>query len=856
VTAGTTSPAALPPSGLAGLEPEWSRLVTTPGLDGAGRTWHVLDNRAQGPTLTLLCVHGNPTWSYLWRDLIACAPPTVRVVAPDQLDMGFSERTGTTRRFAQRIEDLCALTDELGLKGPVVTVAHDWGGPISLGWAERHRNQMAGIVLMNTAVRQPGGFEAPWLIRMVRTGGILEKACVATPTFLRGAMALARPRLATSIREAYEAPYRTADRRAGIGTFVEDIPLSDDHPSRRPLDEVAADLDQLGGIRALLLWGPRDPVFSDRYLRDLAARLPKCEIHRFEGAGHLVPEDADVASAVFAWVGRLDRRALPVTPITDREPLWAALDRRSGDADVAIVEMGSGGADATITFAELDADVKSVAAGLAEFGIAKGDRVALLVPPGIDLTACLYACWRIGAVVVVADAGLGARGMSRALAAANPDYLIGVPRALAAARTLGWPGLRISTAPLGPALVRMLDVRATLDELRRRGKRRPAPPEPEPIDEAAIAFTSGATGPAKGVAYRHHQLQAQRDAIVDLYGIQSNDRLVAAFGPFALFGPAMGIPAAVPDMSVTAPGSLTARALAEAVEAIQATLVFASPAALTNAALTAEGLSAAESAAMQGVRLVMSAGAPVQVDILRGAVALMPRAEAHTPYGMTEVLPVADISLTEIEAVGSGNGVCVGHPVRGVEVAISPLDSGAEETGTLTDTSGVVGEVCIRAAHMRDGYDGLWMTQEVASQPAGWHRSGDVGHFDDAGRLWIEGRVGHIVTTAYGMVTPVGIEHSVSALPDVAQAAAVGIGPAGTQQLVVVVVPVAGRRRPELADEDLADRVRARVGATDVAAVLTVPSLPVDKRHNSKIDRPRVVRWAGRVLAGGRMGRI
>ncbi|MDF1596825.1 MAG: alpha/beta fold hydrolase [Acidimicrobiia bacterium] len=856
MTAGSTSPAALPPSGLAGLEPGWSRLVTTAGLDGAGRTWHVLDNGAQDPTLTLLCVHGNPTWSYLWRELIAGAPPTVRVVAPDQLDMGFSERTGTARRFEQRIEDLCALTEELGLKGPVVTVAHDWGGPVSLGWAERHRDQMAGIVLMNTAVHQPGGLTAPRLIRMVRAGGILEKACVATPTFLRGALALARPRLATSIREAYEAPYRTSDRRAGIGAFVEDIPLSDDHPTRRPLDEVAAGLDQLGEVPALLLWGPRDPVFSERYLHDLVARLPKSEIHRFEGAGHLVTEDADVASAISTWVQGLDRAPFPVTPIADREPLWAALDRRSEDAAVAIVEMGSGGAEASLTFAELNSDVRSVAAGLAEFGVEKGDRVALLVPPGIDLAVSLYACWRIGAVVVVADAGLGARGMSRALAAANPDYLIGVPRALAAARTLGWPGLRISTAPLGPALVRLFDVRATLDELRSRGKRRPAPPMPEPVDEAAIAFTSGATGPAKGVAYRHHQLQAQRDALVDLYGIHSDDRLVAAFGPFALFGPAMGITSVVPDMVVTAPGSLTARALAEAVQAVRATLVFASPAALTNAALTADGVSAAGAAAMQGVRLVMSAGAPVQVDVLRGAVALMPRAQARTPYGMTEVLPVADISLTEIEAVGSGNGVCVGHPVRGVEVAISPFGSGAEETGTLTHAGGVAGEVCIRAAHMRDGYDGLWMTQQLASQPAGWHRSGDVGHFDDAGRLWIEGRVGHIVTTAGGLVTPVGIEHSVTALPDVAQAAAVGIGPAGTQQLVVVVVPVAGRRRPDLADEDLADRVRARVGAIDVAAVLTVPSLPVDKRHNSKIDRPRVARWAAQVLAGGRLGRI
>jgi acyl-coenzyme A synthetase/AMP-(fatty) acid ligase/pimeloyl-ACP methyl ester carboxylesterase len=816
----------------------------------------VLENQVVDPALTLLCVHGNPTWSYLWRDLIAGAPPTVRVIAIDQLDMGYSERTATTRRLAQRIEDLVALTDELDLTGPVVAVAHDWGGPISLGWAERHRDRMAGIVLMNTAVHQPAGSPAPALIRMVGARRILETACVTTPAFIRGTMALARPRLPRAVRDAYEAPYRSADRRAAIATFVEDIPLAADHPSFSSLERVAADLEQLADVPALLLWGPSDPIFSDLYLGDLAARLPRSEIHRFSGSGHLVPEDADVASAVHAWIAQLEHPVAPAPPAPDREPAWAALDRRSADDDVAVVEMGPGGAKASVTFAELDADIRRVAAGLAGFGVAKGDRVAVLAPPGIDLAVSIYACWRMGAVVVVVDAGLGARGMTRALTSADPAYVIGIPRAMAAARALRWPGVRVSTTALHPAGARLLGVRASLDDLRRRGEGRPAPPTPTSLDEAAIGFTSGATGPAKGVTYRHHQLEAQRDALVDLYAIGPDDRLVAAFGPFALFGPAMGIPSVVPDMEVTSPGTLTAPALAEAVRAVQATMVFASPAALSNVAKTAGEMLPDQVMALEGVRLLMSAGAPVPVAVLRAVRELMPNAEAHTPYGMTEVLPVADISLAEIEATPHGNGVCVGIPVPGVEVAISALGPTGEAKGQLTDEAGVVGEVCIRAAHMRDGYDRLWMTQHAASQPAGWHRSGDVGHLDDAGRLWIEGRMGHVVTTAAGPVTPVGIEHAVSTLPEVAHAAVVGVGPTGTQQIVVVVVPVDPGRRPDLAGEDLADKVRARVGATDVAAVMTAPSLPVDKRHNSKIDRSRIARWAERALAGGRMGRI
>ncbi|MDR9451653.1 MAG: alpha/beta fold hydrolase, partial [Acidimicrobiia bacterium] len=743
---GTTAPAARPPEGLPGLDPQWSRLVTTPGLDGPDRTWHVLDNQAADPVITLLCVHGNPTWSYLWRDLIAQAPPTIRVVAMDQLDMGYSERTGTVRRLEQRIEDLGALTEELDLTGPVVTVAHDWGGPISLGWAERHRRQVAGIVLMNTAVHQPANSPAPRLIRMVRTGGVLEKVCVTSSAFIRGTTALARPLLARPIREAYQAPYLTANRRTAIGAFVEDIPLSDDHPSRRTLDEIAGGLANLAEVPTLLLWGPSDPVFSDLYLRDLAERLPAAEIHRFEGAGHLLPEDADVAAAVHAWAARLNRADEPAPPVPERAPIWAALDRQADSDEIAMVEMGRAGT--RITFAQLHAEIGRLAAGLVELGVVKGDRVALMVPPGIDLAVCVFACWRIGAVVVVADAGLGPRGMSRAMGSANPAYLIGIPRALVAARTLGWPGIRISTKSPAPAVASWLKVQTTLDDLRRRGGGRSLPAPPTSLDQAGIGFTSGATGPAKGVAYRHHQLQAQRDALVALFDIRPSDRLVAAFGPFALFGPIMGIPSVVPDVDVAAPGRLTAPALAEAVQAIRATLVFASPAALTNVGVTAAGLSSESTEALQGVRLVMSAGAPVSTGVLRSAVEVMPNAEAHTPYGMTEVLPVADISLGEIEVVGPGHGVCVGYPVEGVEVAIAPLDPRGGATAPISGESDVVGEVCIRAPHMRDGYDQLWMTQHFASQPVGWHRSGDVGHLDQTGRLWIEGRMGDIVTTA------------------------------------------------------------------------------------------------------------
>ncbi len=205
--------ASLPPPGLPGLDPGWSRLVTAADADGQQRTWHVLDtgtDPADAVHGTILCVHGNPTWSYAFRRVLAAPPTGWRVLAPDHLDMGYSERTGTERRLARRIDDLGRLTAALGVDGPVVLLAHDWGGPIGLGWALAHRGQLAGMVLTNTAVHQPGGTPAPNLIRSARAPAMIENITVRTPTFLRGATALARPKLPAAVRDAYAAPYTSA----------------------------------------------------------------------------------------------------------------------------------------------------------------------------------------------------------------------------------------------------------------------------------------------------------------------------------------------------------------------------------------------------------------------------------------------------------------------------------------------------------------------------------------------------------------------------------------------------------------------------------------------------------------------
>lgn len=895
---------------LPGLNPEWSRFVDATDADGVSRRWHVLET-GTGEAGTLLAVHGNPTWSYLWRNVLALAPKGWKVVAVDQLGMGFSEHPAGDlrhpRELRQRIADLTGLTDALGItgdadgrgitgdaderseqdeassRGPVVIAGHDWGGFVATGWAGRHRDVVAGIVLANTAVHHDFDSGVPAPLAFARSLNLLRRVCVDTPLFVAGATAISSPRPPAKIRRAYAAPYGSAARRGFVGQFVADIPISPSHPTRAGFAEVAAAACTLGadGVPALVLRGAKDPVFSEAHLRDLVARMPHADVHRYEAASHLVLEDVpSSAQDIWTWIsarvegsrdddpaGSPDRLPQSEGAVGTPEEPWPLLRRRAEQTpdDICVAEVRSG---RRVTFAEFAKDVVAVARGLRESGVREGDRVAVLVPPGIDLTVLVYACWRMGAVIVVADAGLGLASMGRALRGAGPTHVVTIPKGLAAVIAMRVPGRRIVVGELPAAVRRTSKVVADLDELRRRGRAlAAAAPELGPKlplsanPDAAVLFTSGATGPSKGVVYRMEQFRAQFGHVAHVFGLVDaprDRRLVAAFAPFALYGPALGVGAVVPDMDVTAPGSLTAAALADAVRTLDASTVFASPAALRNVLHTRGDLDAVAREALGHVRLVTSAGAPVPSELLRDLREVFPTASMHTPYGMTECLPVADITLDEIDALeghGRGRGVAVGHPLPGVQVAIASLPQHLEAAdGPLSAQAGITGEICVRATHVKDRYDRLWATEHAsAAHPPGWHRTGDVGHLDEDGRLWVEGRRVHVVHTANGPVTPVGLEQLAERLEEVASAAVVGVGPAGAQQVVVVLtVDGSSSKPPVLAPRALTDKVR-HLGAemkVSVAAVLIAPNMPVDIRHQSKIDRTQLARWADAVLAG------
>lgn len=924
----TPQPGPIPLKRWPGVARDQSRsltvLSTAPVDAGTERTWHFLDNLAElersglEPVGTILCVHGNPTWSYLWRDVVSAGATAGsrpwRVVAIDHLDMGYSERTGTDRSLEDRIHDLGDFTRALGLDenaGPegVVTLSHDWGGLISQGWGAEHPGLHRGRIFTNTALHHPPDEKIPGALRLALHPAIHRRGTESTTTFLDVTLSLHRGEWDPQVKATFREPYRTAADRHGIANFVADIPLDPSHRAHPHMERIARAVAE-DDLPCLVLWGPADPVFQQRYLDDILERNPSATLHRFDDSGHLVAEDQDIAPVMFTW---LDEALLGQKPVIDHHritrekdrrssplalqyrPMTTELDERRDDESLAVVDMGpahksakptSNGKHASaplatirrqLSWRELAESVDHTAEVLRDLGVQAGTRVNLLVPPGSRLTTLIYACLKIGAVIVIADTGLGIRGLTRALKGASPEFLIGIPQALLAAKTAGWPGRRVLAGTGHPSTLKFLGAEAGI-ESHQVSRAQPSTPwnAPQPDNVAAILYTSGSTGPAKGVAYTHRQLSAMRDAIQNTYNLTAGAGLVAGFAPFALLGPALGATSVTPDMDVTKPKTLTARALAQAVEAIRATVVFASPAALMNVVATKDDLGEREREAMKRVGRLLSAGAPITIPLLEDVATICPNAKLHTPYGMTECLPVTDINLDQIREAaadsdpengvdGAGTGVCVGTPVYGARVAVVPLDEDGRATGNPTYTQNVTGEIIAAAPHSKDHYDRLWWTERASDTIPGWHRTGDVGHFDASGRLWVEGRMSHLLSTPTGILTPVAGETAAERITGVRRAAVVGVGPWGAQVPVVVVerdsaenpngrVRIKDGPAPAALVRAVRSAVESETGVR-VAAVLQVREHPTDIRHNSKIDRPRLATWAASVLSGGKVSK-
>ena len=527
----------------------------------------------------------------------------------------------------------------------------------------------------------------------------------------------------------------------------------------------------------------------------------------------------------------------PVGPVRTLDGLLAE-QARTQPAAVALALPRGTGFGAT-TFAELDARVDAAAAGLRHAGVTPGMRCALLVPATRDFFVLAFALLRLRAVPVLVDPGIGRDRVKACLAEAAPQAFLGVGRAHLARRLLGW-------APSASVLVGVgvpVPGGWSLRRVHEAGRwRQPfVPPERPAGEPAAIMFTSGSTGPPKGVEHGEAQLLAQADLVGRLYDLGPGEVSLATFPLFALFGPVLGMTTVVPRMDASRPADVVPSRVVAAANRFGATVLFGSPA-LLDTVSRAGG-------SMPSVRQVISAGAPVPRRVQRRTLAMLrPGAQVHTPYGATEALPVTTIGSDELLELPE-TGICVGRPVPGVDVALMTVtdEAVAELTPDLLVAPGEVGEVVVRGPVVSPRYaDRPAATTAAKLQWEGRlaHRMGDLASQDADGRLWFAGRKAHVVHTAQGPLFSVPCEEVFNSHPGVRRTALVGVGPLG-QSVPVLCVELerAVQPSPGLTGA-LLERGAADPRTVAVTTVLYAPPFPVDVRHNSKIDRPALARWA------------
>ncbi|WP_435019726.1 fatty acid CoA ligase family protein [Tundrisphaera sp. TA3] len=514
------------------------------------------------------------------------------------------------------------------------------------------------------------------------------------------------------------------------------------------------------------------------------------------------------------------------------------------------------------TFLQLDRDSDAIAAGLVASGIGPGVRTVLMVRPSLEFFALTFGLFKAGAVPVLVDPGLGIRNLGPCLAQAEPAAFIGIPAAQAARQVLRWGRETIRTVVTvgrrwpggGP----------TLDDVIRRGEGHPAPMD-DPGDDAtaAILFTSGSTGPPKGVVYTHAIFRNQVAILRDLYQIRPGEVDLCTFPLFALFGPALGMTCVVPEMDFTRPGQADPTKIIGAIEDFGVTNLFGSPALIRRV-----GIEALRGVRLPSLRRVISAGAPVPARVLETFGRMLdPEAKVYTPYGATESLPVCSIEAGEIlgetrYATETGAGVCVGRPAPGMRVEIIRIDDGpiAAWSDDLLVPDGTVGEIVASGPVVTRSYFQRPEATDLAKidDPASGtfrHRMGDLGYRDEQGRIWFCGRKAHRVETADGALYSVACEGIFNAASGVARTALVGVGPRGAMRPVLCFEATPSRPYNELTRarrEEVEAELRA-IGAQHamtrgIQTFLPHPGFPVDIRHNAKINREALAAWAARRL--------
>lgn len=507
------------------------------------------------------------------------------------------------------------------------------------------------------------------------------------------------------------------------------------------------------------------------------------------------------------------------------------------------------------TFGSLDQRSEDIARGLVAWGVRPGMRMVMLVPFSGQFIELVFALMKAGVVTVLIDPGMGRRHLVRCLSEAEPDGFVGVPKAQAI-RTLlrrRFPKAKWNVT-VGH---RYFWGGRTLGQIAAMGRTSGQLdlPRIEHDDPAAIIFTTGSTGPPKGVLYTHGTFHAQIDRIRERYDIQRGSRDLACFPLFGLFDAVMGVTTIIPDMDPTRPAEVNPERLIEAAAQWEIDQAFGSPA-LWNTVVRWTEANQREKP-FPTLRRVLSAGAPVPAATLEKLRRLVnDDAMIATPYGATEALPIASIESREIiaetgPAAAKGKGTCVGTRFDGVQWRVIEIDDGPATT--IDDTRelprGKIGELMVSGPMVTEQYvvrSDQNAMHKVRDGDRVWHRMGDVGYLDDRDRFWFCGRKAHRVTMGSRTLFTVPCEAIFNAHPAVYRSALVPRGQRPSQTPVIIVqthadqMPTTTAARDQLKQELLELASRNPLTRRIEEIIIRESPLPVDIRHNSKIFREQL----------------
>lgn len=541
----------------------------------------------------------------------------------------------------------------------------------------------------------------------------------------------------------------------------------------------------------------------------------------------------------------------------------------------------------TLSFRELDAEVDAWAARLQAKGVRRGDRVLVMVRQGLPLIAAAFALFKLGAVPVIIDPGMGRESFLRCVARSRPRVLLGIPLAqfLSYVKRAAFASIEVRVWVSGSPTARLGGTESSAAKA--------TIVQSAANDLAAILFTSGSTGAPKGVCYEHGMFEAQVRLVRATYGIEPGEVDLPMLPIFALFNPALGMTTIVPEIDPSKPATVDPAKIVQAIEQEKVTNSFGSPTLWRKIAAHCRETNTT----LPTMKRVLMAGAPVPPALFADVQALLPNGTAHSPYGATEALPLCSITAAEVGAetageTARGRGTCVGRPVPEIEVRIIAITDAP--LATLAEARelppGEIGEIIVRGPVVTKLYDALpeataaakiAAASEQASgnkdqeggsgsgaakaldtgdlSPAAsdapsapvWHRMGDAGFLDEQGRLWFVGRKAERVETRQGLLFPDQVEPIFNAHPDVRRTALVGLGERPHQRAAIVAEPLA----PEVvATPSLRRKLVRELRAlavqhphTDrIRLAYLHPGFPVDVRHNAKIHRLTLAHWAAR----------